>query len=252
MDCFGTSYAELYDALYADKDYAGECQFLREVFERYANPSVHSLLDFGCGTGNHALPLASAGFQVVGVDRSAAMLERAQAKAKQRRADVKLSEHFPAVGNFDAILCLFAVVNYLPSRGAVVELLRTFCERLSPGGVVVIEGWNGTAVPFLSESHKVKKISLGDKTWRRETKTKLHWREQHVDVQFECFEEPSPEPAFREVHPMRYYTPVETSGMVDEAGLDVLQVLPAYRWAEAQKDDFNLITLCKRKGDPRV
>lgn len=39
------------------------------------------LLDLGCGTGAYSVPLASAGFEVVGLDFSPAMLRRAAAKA---------------------------------------------------------------------------------------------------------------------------------------------------------------------------
>ncbi len=42
------------------------------------------VLDAGCGTGEHALYLAGRGHRVVGVDRAAAAIEKARAKAAER------------------------------------------------------------------------------------------------------------------------------------------------------------------------
>ncbi len=49
-----------------------------------------SVLDAGCGTGEHALYLASHGHEVWGLDFVSVAIERASAKAKERR----LSVHF--------------------------------------------------------------------------------------------------------------------------------------------------------------
>lgn len=45
---------------------------------------VGSVLDVGCGTGEHALYLSQRGHEVVGVDLSPRAIERAEAKARQR------------------------------------------------------------------------------------------------------------------------------------------------------------------------
>ena len=76
---FGAVYADSYDLFYQDKDYAEETRQIESIFKTY-NTTVHSILDLGCGTGNHAFPLAQRGYEVVGVDRSAHMLARARSK----------------------------------------------------------------------------------------------------------------------------------------------------------------------------
>ena len=77
---FGQTYADQYDLLYGDKDYEAECDLLCEAFRRWGTGPVESVLDLGCGTGNHAIPLAKRGFQVTGVDVSPGMLAHAEAK----------------------------------------------------------------------------------------------------------------------------------------------------------------------------
>jgi SAM-dependent methyltransferase len=102
-----------------------------------------SVLDVGCGTGEHALYLARRGHEVWGVDASPAAIARAQAKAAERGLQV----HFQvadalalgALGRtFDTVLDsgLFHVFSdedrarYVQSLGSVVKqhgLLHILC-----------------------------------------------------------------------------------------------------------------------------
>lgn len=71
---------ETYD-LRAERDIVGtsvdgDADFFAELAARIGGP----ILELGCGTGRIAWRLAGTGHEVVGLDRSAAMLERAEAK----------------------------------------------------------------------------------------------------------------------------------------------------------------------------
>jgi len=73
-EVFGREYASVYDALYRNKDYEGEVDLIERILAEHGASGPRRLLDLGCGTGNHALPLARRGHTVLGVDRSASML----------------------------------------------------------------------------------------------------------------------------------------------------------------------------------
>jgi ubiquinone/menaquinone biosynthesis C-methylase UbiE len=100
------------------------------------------LLDVPCGFGRHAVPLAAAGYRVVGADRSAALLEEARRRAdgakwpKLVQADYR---DLPfADESFDAALNLFSSLGYLGDEEdtkALAEIGRV----LRPGGRLVIE-----------------------------------------------------------------------------------------------------------------
>ena len=55
MMAFG-EYAKYYDLLYADKDYAAETAFVREIICRLA-PGARTLLELGCGSARYVLEL---------------------------------------------------------------------------------------------------------------------------------------------------------------------------------------------------
>lgn len=81
-DIFQDKYAAYYDLIYSDKDYEAECNFVEEIFQEYSPHSIATILELGCGTGGHAIPLAQKGYRVSGIDISEAMIARARRKAE--------------------------------------------------------------------------------------------------------------------------------------------------------------------------
>lgn len=115
---FKQGYADQYDLFYGDKDYESECDLLERVFKRYSKEPVHTILDLGCGTGNHSIPLACRGYEVHGVDLSENMLAHALKKSQSGKIN-----HPPVFSQgdvrsvdlgkqFDAVLMMFAVLGY--------------------------------------------------------------------------------------------------------------------------------------------
>ena len=105
-------------------------------------PDGGDLLDVPCGFGRHSVPLARAGYRVVAVDRSQALLDEARRRAGGDRwpklahadyRDLPLPDE-----SFDAALNLFSSLGYLGDEDdtkALAEIRRV----LRPGGRLVIE-----------------------------------------------------------------------------------------------------------------
>lgn len=97
-----------------------------------------SVADVGCGTGRHALRLASAGARVTALDFSEAMLRRARAKpgaGAVRFVRHDLTAPLPLDdAAFDRVLCCL-VLDHIPHLEAMFRELRRVCR---PGGFVVI------------------------------------------------------------------------------------------------------------------
>lgn len=109
-----------------------------EVAAALGDVSGLAILDVGCGTGRHAVRLASAGARVTGLDFSNGMLEKARAKAG---ADRVRFVHQDASGvlpfearSFDRVIsCL--VVDHVRDLAAFFGELRRVCRD---DGLVVI------------------------------------------------------------------------------------------------------------------
>ncbi len=102
------------------------------------------ILELGCGTGRVAIPMALNGARVIGIDSSAAMLERAREKAYETDAsnlklvqadirDFELEEKFSLVViPFRSFLSLLSVEDEL-------RTLSNIKRHLEPGGKVALD-----------------------------------------------------------------------------------------------------------------
>jgi SAM-dependent methyltransferase len=106
-------------------------------------PLGSRILDIGCGPGRHTIELASRGYEVLGIDPSAAMIEAARARA----VEAGISPEFRQIGGelfatqdaFDATICLFTTLGQISERGANSALLGRAFEALRRGGLFVVE-----------------------------------------------------------------------------------------------------------------
>ena len=113
-------------------------------------PHVHALLkrhgirkgtviEVGCGSGILARHLSDAGYDVVGLDVSAAMIRLARVKAPRARFRVG-SLATVAIPRCDAVICLGEVVTYV--AGGLPALRRFFTRvhrALAPDGLLLFD-----------------------------------------------------------------------------------------------------------------
>ncbi|MDQ3693607.1 MAG: class I SAM-dependent methyltransferase [Chloroflexota bacterium] len=135
-----TRSADLYDAIYAFKDYAAEARRLRELIEPVRRGDGATLLDVACGTGGH-IPFLRDHYAVEGLDFSPRMLDVA------RRRNPGLVFHqadmasFELDRRFNAVVCLFSAIGYVGTLPNLHQAIATFARHLNPGGVVAVEPW---------------------------------------------------------------------------------------------------------------
>src|SRR5215217_6384320 len=136
-------FSDFYLRAYAADERAGEAEAQALAAARLTGcPEGGDLLDVPCGFGRHAVPLAAAGYRVVGVDRSAALLEEARRRAggtrwpKLTRADYRELPFGDA--SFDAAVNLFSSLGYLGDE-ADTRVLGEIRRVLRPGGRLVVE-----------------------------------------------------------------------------------------------------------------
>ena len=110
------------------------------------------VLDVACGTGMHALELARRGYNVLGADLSAGMIDRARANAAAANVAVEFEvagfgELSARIGTgFDAVLCLGNSLPHLLTPADLVAGLADFAACLRPGGLLLIQNRNFDAV----------------------------------------------------------------------------------------------------------
>lgn len=136
-------FSDFYLRAYADDQRQGEAEAQALAAARLAGcPAGGDLLDVPCGFGRHSLPLARAGYRVVGVDRSQSLLAEAQRRSSgDRRPELVQADYreLPfADESFDAGLNLFSSLGYLGDEQDA-RVLGEVGRVLRPGAGLVIE-----------------------------------------------------------------------------------------------------------------
>ncbi|MEP9362665.1 class I SAM-dependent methyltransferase [Nocardioides sp. CN2-186] len=131
-DHYATTYAERFRAMAArGDDIHGEATFVGDLVAPPAR-----ILDAGCGTGRVAVRLAELGYDVVGVDVDATMLDVARAEAPG--LDWRLGDlaSFDLGEEFDVVLVAGNTIPLL-EPGTLPDAVERLVDHLVPGGVVV-------------------------------------------------------------------------------------------------------------------
>jgi SAM-dependent methyltransferase len=227
-EVFGADYSDSYDALYADKDYGAECDLVEEIFRRASRP-IRSLLDLGCGTGRHSVELARRGYEVVGVDLSEGMLERARRRAIGSAPGSTTFVHgdiqtIQLERQFDAVLSMFAVVGYQIRDDAVRSTFANVRRHLEPGGVFIFDVWYGPAVIAVGPSARVKVVPIDGGDIERKAVGTLEPDSHVCSVKYELTQRrPGGVDAIAsETHRMRFFFDEELGEFLKEAGLTLL------------------------------
>jgi len=180
-------------------------------------------LDLACGTGNAVIALAMCGLDVVGLDRSAAMLAVARAKAARAgvrcgfvRADLRA---FAFARPFELITCAYDSLNYLTAPGELRTAFGQIRAALAPQGLLVCD--LTTVRAYADEPAEPQTFDLGDIAYSWATAWDLAGQRATTTLGVTTRSGDRTE-TLTEAHPQRPYARDEVEGALRAAGLQPL------------------------------
>lgn len=135
-----------YLRVYSHRDKREAAEDVRKVEKLLPLRKKQPILDLACGSGRHAVELASRGYKVVGLDLSSTLLkvalESAEAAGVQLplvRGDVR---SIPFADTFGCVLNFFTSFGYFKDEEENLEVLASIRRCLIPGGCFMIDHIN--------------------------------------------------------------------------------------------------------------
>jgi SAM-dependent methyltransferase len=144
---------------------AREAPFLLSLLDRAPERSV---LDVGCGTGEHVAFFAGAGARAVGLDRSEAMIGAArthEAAGEGRFVLGDALEARAAIGDapsFGLAICLGNMLPHVMERADLARFVASLHDVLRPGGLVLIQLLNYEGLLATGTRHLPVNLRPGD------------------------------------------------------------------------------------------
>lgn len=247
-----SSYGKYYDVIYKDKEYEKECDFLEEIFKKYAGSQPKTALDAGCGTGSHALSLSKRGFKITGVDASETMIKVAKAKAE--RNGVHIDFHVMDLRKlqldkkFDACISMFTVVGYIVENQDVERVFYNIRNHLNTYSLFIFDFWYGPAVLHIRPSSRMKNTEKDGVRVIRFAEPHLNTLLHLCEVKYSLIvtEKKKIRDKIEETHIVRYFFPKEIQHFLREADFKLLRLCPFLNLnKEPTEDDWNVVAIAQ-------
>lgn len=231
--------AGVYDEIVVDPCFPLWADFLDTLWRSDAE-GIASVLDVCCGTGLMYAELQRRGYQVTGIDASAAMLERARGLLG---ADAELAvEVLPDLrveGPFDAAISTFDGLNYLPPT-AFAQSLAAIASRLRPSGWLVFD----LHTDAMLELAAARPVITGETDGNAFTIT------NDVDLSARTcssrIEVTRAGDTFAEVHTQYFHADDEVRSALAAAGCSLLRVVDEYTDVRASETTVRGTWICQR------
>ncbi len=221
--------APYYDLIYHRKNYLQESKYIDIIAKRYIHQNTPSILDIGCGTGEHLIAFIHRGYKGNGVDISRSMLHVAQQKISREKLSASLTlgdaRSFSLNKTFSLIVSLFHVLSYQTSNEDVLAFFTQAARHMKKNSVFIFDCWYGPGV--LSDPPKQTKqfyTAPGVTITRIKTpKMSTHTNTVTVTHAYSILSAQKPTLKFTERHTVRYFFFPEISFFLEKAGLKIIE-----------------------------
>ncbi len=262
------AFARFYDGDY--RDYTDDIRLVLKT----ARAAGRTALELGCGTGRVLLPLAEAGFQVVGLDKSAALLAIARRKlAKQGFESETVASESAADGSrmvrlvqadmtsfelaqteVDFAFVVSNTLMHLTTQAEQLLALQCAHRHLRAGGLLLIDLFNPD-VAYLESISGIQELA---DWWEDEESGArvLKWATRYLDaarqlqetifVYEEVFAD-GRNAQTRLSFPLRFWWPDEGAMLLEQAGFAVDELYGDFDGSPYRPDGERLIFIARKK-----
>lgn len=242
-----TDFALIYDTLMDNTPYEAWCEQVTAILQENEVGEGELVLDLGCGTGTLTELLAAKGYDMIGVDVSEEMLQRAMEKREASGRSILYllqdMREFELYGTVKAVVSVCDSLNYLLEDEDVVETFRLVNNYLDPEGCFIFD---------FNTLHKYRDV-IGDATIAENRENcsfiwENYYHEEECINEYEVtffIKEGEYYRRFEETHYQRGYTADEMKAFIEEAGLAFVSMYDADTLKEVTPESERICMVAK-------
>lgn len=245
-----TGFAEVYDLFMDDVPYAQWADRVTGLLREHGITDG-LILELGCGTGTFTELLAKAGYDMIGVDNSAEMLEVAAEKREASGADILYllqdMREFELYGTVRAVVSVCDSMNYLTCEADLKKVFSLVNNYLDPGGLFLFDMktehyFRDIMGDGIFADNRPEGSFLWDNSWYDQEKINEYDLTLFVRRQGSLYEKR------QETHVQRAYDISEIKTLLEEAGLKFETVYDAGSLEPPREDSERLYFLARETG----
>lgn len=243
-------FALVYDIFQDNVDYEAWAAYLQG---RLTDFGIRDglVLDLGCGTGTMTELLASAGYDMIGVDGSEEMLLRAAEKrAESGHSILYLLQdmtEFELYGTVRAVVSVCDSLNYLLEEEELLQTFRLVNNYLDPGGIFIFD--MNTEFKYrelLGSCTIAENREEGSFIWENDFDEESGINE--YDLTLFVRREDGLYEKSEEVHYQKAWLSEKVKELLEAAGMTVIAVYDAYSQEPPRPDSERLTFIAREKG----
>ncbi|MCB1193288.1 MAG: class I SAM-dependent methyltransferase [Leptospiraceae bacterium] len=233
-----------YDIEKTNRSFQEEIGFVNTLFQKH---KVRSIVDLGCGTGEHVTALQSMGYKVIGIDSSVSMLEIAKRRFPDCHFQTGLIQGFQAKQTFDAALCIFGTFNYLVDNEDIESALIKLKQNLKPVGIAVFEIWNSYPIQQIKRKPitTVSMTKIGKTIVKRNRGFRIAAEEESKTIVEVNYIYHLDNKEIKDKHVMRVFSFSEIAQLLNKFQFQILNIYASYSMEKFKQDSLRMILVIK-------
>lgn len=249
-----SSFAKVYDLFMGDVPYEEWSRYIIGILQEYGMEDG-LVLDLGCGTGKLTRLLGAAGYDMIGVDNAAEMLEVAQeAELENTKSSEKQilylqqdMREFELYGTVRAVVSICDSMNYLLEEKDLRRVFELVNNYLDPKGIFIFD--LNTVYKYeelLGETTISENRDEGSFIWDNfyDAETGIN----EYDLTLFIREKENLYRKYEETHFQRAYSLETVKKLLAEAGMEFVAAYDAFTREPVKADSERIYIIAKENG----
>lgn len=263
MEMYG-DFAAVYDTFMDNTPYGFWSERLDTLIKKYGvsrperdaedilDSERNLVVDLGCGTGTLTELMYKMGYDMIGVDVSEAMLNIAMQKKEKSGSEILyLMQDMRELDLYSTVGTVFSVcdsLNYILEEEELETVFSLVRNYLFPGGILIFD---------FNTDYKYREVIGNTTIAENREDCSFIWENMYdpeeeineYDLTLFVREEDGRFRRFTETHLQRGYTPEQISGLVEQAGLKILEMTDADTGGDLRPESERVLVCAVREAE---